>query len=46
MATTRKNPVRFDHAKHEIILYKWFEEKAQYPENAEYTMLANFRITP
>ena len=45
MATTRKNPVRFDHAKHEIILYKWFEEKARYPENAEYKMLSDYMKT-
>ena len=45
MSTTRKIPVRFDHAKHEIILYKWFEEKARYPENAEYKMLSDYMKT-
>ena len=41
MAKSR-TPVKFDHANNKIILYKWFEEKARYPKNDEYTMLANF----
>lgn len=41
MAKTR-TPVKFDHVNNQIILYKWFEEKARYPKNKEYKMLADF----
>lgn len=42
MAKTRKNPARFDHENHEIILYKWFAEKSKNPRNPEFKMLISF----
>ena len=42
MAATRKTPARFDHINKQIILYKWFAEKAQYTKNKEYRTLIGF----
>ncbi len=42
MAKVRKNPARFDHENHEIILYKWFAEKSKNPRNPEFKMLISY----
>ena len=39
MAVTRKIPARFNHVKKEIVLYRWFAEKAEYPGTSEYKTL-------
>lgn len=42
MAKVRKNPARFDHENHEIVLYKWFAEKSKNPRNPEFKMLISY----
>lgn len=42
MAKSRKIPAKFDHVNKQIILYKWFAEKAQYTKNKEYKTLIGF----
>lgn len=42
MAATRKNPARIDYENKQIILYKWFAEKAKNPRNKEYKMLVEY----
>ena len=42
MAKARKNPARFVHENHEIILYKWFAEKSKNPRNPEFKMLVSY----
>ena len=44
MAKSRKriNPARIDYANKQIILYKWFAEKAKNPKNKEYKMLVEY----
>ncbi len=42
MAKARKNPARFDHENHEIVLYKWFAEKSKNPRNPEFKMLISY----
>ena len=42
MAKARKNPARIDYANKQIILYKWFAEKAKNPKNKEYKMLVEY----
>lgn len=39
MAVTRKIPARFNHVTKEIVLYRWFAEKAEYPGTPEYKTL-------
>lgn len=39
---TRINPARFDHANNQIVLYKWFAEKAKNPKNKEFKILAGY----
>lgn len=44
MAKSRKkvNPARIDYANKQIILYKWFAEKAKNPKSKEYKMLVEY----
>ena len=42
MAKVRKNPARFDHENHEIVLYKWFAEKSKNPRNPEFKKLISY----
>ena len=42
MAKARKNPARIDYANKQIILYKWFAEKAKNPKSKEYKMLVEY----
>lgn len=42
MAKTNKTGVRIDYANNEIVLYKWFAEKAQSPANKEFHILSRY----
>lgn len=42
MAKTNKTGVRIDYANNEIVLYKWFAEKAQNPGKKEFHVLATY----